>query len=136
MAAYLVLRSPRFNAGLASLKKRFPKVDQDVERWLSSRLAVAPREVGRRIPRTPGAWKARAPIPSANISSRGGLRVLYAIVPRVRVVVCFMLYYKRVKADVTRAEVARAIKEAWPSVKELAVARGVPASFLAKLFGK
>jgi hypothetical protein len=120
-----IIRTADFDGDVQRLAKRFPRIEQDLTRFLGQRLSVAARQIGDRIPGSGGAYKARLGIPSANLSARGGLRVIYRPIEMIDVVLCLMLYYKRDREDVTTAEIERAVRSALPSLVEQARAAGL-----------
>lgn len=84
-----------------------------------------------KIPGVPRAWKARAPIRSANIAENRGLRVIHMLFEHPqRLSLLLMLYTKSEAQDVTKRQVKRALEQAGPAFLAEAQQHGVdPALF-------
>ncbi len=111
MAAYAVRRTPRFEADLKRLSKKFRRLASDWERFLAL-LSDHPWEIGDQYPGIhPPLSKARMAVPSAGLSKRDGCRVLYRIDEVRRVIYVARIYHKGEMPDVTPAELERANRE-------------------------
>jgi mRNA-degrading endonuclease RelE of RelBE toxin-antitoxin system len=108
VSIYSSRRVPAFDQDLARLRRKFRRIESDLEAFLE-RLLQAPHDLGNPMPRFhPATWKARAPIKSAGRGSRSGLRIIYEIDVARRVVVLLAAYTHDDKADIAPAEVERA----------------------------
>lgn len=121
---YQIIPGAEYAKEVTGLKRRFPRVEGDVKKFLDKELAVHPKECGDRIPGALGAWKARCGIPSANIGKSGGLRIIYALVEVPALIGLIMIYYKGDKDDVPRAELRRAFEAMRPALEEGVKAKG------------
>jgi mRNA-degrading endonuclease RelE of RelBE toxin-antitoxin system len=133
-AAYTLVPSSEFVADVTRLRGRFRRIADDIGQFLERELSIDPRRCGRLIPRTSGAWKARCGIPSAHISKRDGLRLIYGVNEQHHAVVLIMLYYKKEQADVAAGELRRAVERIVPTLQKAAIERGLdPASITESL---
>jgi hypothetical protein len=105
-----------FTKDVERLRRKFHRIDGDLKKFFDHELAVDPRRRGDKIPGIAGAYKTRCGIPSANISKRDGLRIIYLISDNYLSVVLLMVYAKAEKTDVSRVELRRAVDQAMPIV--------------------
>jgi len=111
MAAYTFKRTPRFEADLKRLTRKFRRLEKDWERFVEV-LCDRPWEIGDQFPGVhPPLSKARMAVPSAGLSKRDGCRVLYRIDEVRHVIYVARIYYKGERADVTQAELDQANRE-------------------------
>jgi mRNA-degrading endonuclease RelE of RelBE toxin-antitoxin system len=125
MGAYRILRTPPFDADVARLTRKFPKLASHLDEFFAENLATAPRRLGTPVGRNPHFWKARIGIPSAGISKRDGLRLIYRIQDQHEMVVPLTLYHKAEKRDVTDAEIKRAVEATRPHFEQELRKRGI-----------
>ncbi len=124
MAVYRIVPAPAFEREVDALRKKFRRIDGDLKKFYEAELSVDPRRCGTKIPGVPAAWKARVGLPSARISKRDGLRLIYLIGDAMHAVILIMVYYKKERADVARAELVRAIETAIPILERKMIERG------------
>jgi mRNA-degrading endonuclease RelE of RelBE toxin-antitoxin system len=130
MTAYEICRTPPFDADVAQLKKKFPRLEKDIEDFFSGDLSHRPRDVGDPIARVPHWWKARVGLPSHRISKRDGLRLIYRVVDDPKVVFALKLYHKAEMSTVTEAQVKRASQQIRPILEQKLIERGVDPKML------
>jgi len=125
-APYVVLRTPPFEAAVGSLRKRYPKVDTDIDAFLeSAEFCERPRERAAPIAGIPHYWKARIKIGTANVGKRGGLRLIYRIVDDARIILPVVVYSKRDLEDVTKEQIANSLGDVRPFFLEHLVKKGL-----------
>jgi hypothetical protein len=117
MSPYVARRTPRFVSDLARLRRKFRRIDDDLNTFLSEALA-RPLDIGNQIPGVhPPLSKARMKIASARISARDGCRVLYRVDDVRHVIYLARIYHKAERKDVTPGEI-RAAEEEIRSLEE------------------
>ena len=94
---------PRFIRDIKDLRKKFRKIHSDINSLLED-IIRNPKSHDP-IPGYAGLlYKARYPIESANIGIRGGLRLIYVLDERNRLITPVNVYFKGDKEDMTVAE--------------------------------
>lgn len=118
MAKYETLPAPGYTRDLERLRRKFRRIDGDLKKFFDRELSVDPRRCGDKIPGVPGAYKTRCGVPSANISKRDGLRIIYLISDSYLTIVLLMMYAKAEKTDVKRVELCRAVEHLTPVIMQ------------------
>lgn len=121
---YEIISGVEYAREVAGLKRKFPRVEGDIKKFLDKELAVHPKESGDPIPGVAGMRKARCGIPSANIGKRGGLRIIYAVVEKPALIGLARVYYKGDTEDLTRVELRRALEAVAPRLEVAVRERG------------
>ncbi len=125
MGAYGILRTPPFDADVTRLTRKFRKLASHLDEFFAENLATAPRRLGTPVAKNPHFWKARIGIPSAGISKRDGLRLIYRIHDQLQMVVPLALYHKAEKKDLTDTEIKRAVESTRPHFEQELRRRGI-----------
>lgn len=106
-------RSPSFQSGLTSLRKRFPKIDKDLEEvWPD---IARNHQEARQAESIPGfkntLFKYRAKCSDMNRGSRGGYRIIGYYHQASNTLYPIFIYHKTDQSDINGREVAKLVKE-------------------------
>jgi hypothetical protein len=132
---YTVIAAPAARAAIADLKKRFPRIEADVQAFFENELAEAAPQLGDIVAGTGGMRKIRSGIPSAGISKRGGLRHICFIHDVAQVVVVVTSFYKRDRENITAYEVAQQARLGLPALEEVLRSKGIDTGPLRRALG-
>ena len=112
MPEFEEIRSPVFDAALDRLRKRFKRIDRDLEQGIAE-LRASAEWLRDRVPRyEPAVYKFRIALKSQGIGKSGGLRLVYRPfeeAPGHARAILALLYFHGDQANFTRDEFARAL---------------------------
>jgi hypothetical protein len=113
-----VHRWPEFDAAIAKLKRKYPRVEQDLARAFA--VVPAPEELASRIVALPGfshkPWKFRIGASDMARGTRGGFRIIFYMNPNPKqraAIYLLTIYAKTERADIPRDQMEAIFRRFW-----------------------
>ena len=110
---YQVMITPRFEKDIKAYKKRFPKIDEDMDEVINQLekgnfLGDQINEV--HLPNDEGVYKVRVANTSARQGKSGGFRLVYYVVKNQWEIYLLTIYSKTDKSNISDKEIIKIIK--------------------------
>lgn len=110
---YEIIVTPRFEKDIKAYKKRFPKIDDDIEKMvqqLEEGNLLGSMIYDIHLPNDESVYKLRVANTSAKQGKSGGFRLIYYVVRNEREIYLLAIYSKTDKSNISQTDIMELIK--------------------------